>query len=314
MQSMSLRKASVRIAARADIIHGSALKLRRVKEKARRVATLEKAQKGLAKEKRVRKAMARKASLRPKPKERPKPKAQPAGESFGRTDVVGSLGSPHRRLRRDPLDGTLGTAPGRFDARVQGPPASMTALRVSEMGPPANSRLRSPHGKAVRLATGDVVGDASLHRDFSEDCDANLAEGVRHRGVPTELGIRQREEENGGSATGPATHASSSARPGVPLTQTTLPWQVSRREAVPDSVPPAYCLRNRSNYCYLNSVAVSLRWAMLSAGSQASDYGSLGPAMSVLTRLKKVELAAHAHARPCSKVGGDLLSSMMSRS
>ena len=33
---------------------------------------------------------------------------------------------------------------------------------------------------------------------------------------------------------------------------------------------------------------------MLSAGGQARDYGSLGPAMAVLTRLKKVELATHA--------------------
>ena len=74
MQSMSLRKASVGIVARVDIIHGSARTLRRAKEKARRVATLEKAQKGLAKEIRVRKAMARKASLKQKPKERPKPK------------------------------------------------------------------------------------------------------------------------------------------------------------------------------------------------------------------------------------------------
>ena len=78
MQSMSLRKASVGIAARVDIIRGSARNLRGVKEKARRVATLEKAPKGLAKERRVRKAMARKASLRPKPKE-----AKAKGKSKG---------------------------------------------------------------------------------------------------------------------------------------------------------------------------------------------------------------------------------------
>ena len=33
---------------------------------------------------------------------------------------------------------------------------------------------------------------------------------------------------------------------------------------------------------------------MLSAGSHARDYGSLGPVMEVLSRLKSVELATHA--------------------
>ena len=177
---------------------------------------------------------------------------------------------------------------------MKGPSLAATDHSVREMVPRINPRQRSPHGKAERSVPGDVVGDDSLRRQNSAECDADIGEGERRRGVPTELHADQRAEENGGRQSRSATDTSTQTRPGVPLTQTTLPWQASRRDAVTDSVPPTYCLRNRSNYCYLNSVAISLRWAMLSAGSHARDYGSLGPAMEVLSRLKKVELATHA--------------------
>ena len=151
------------------------------------------------------------------------------------------------------------------------------------------SEVSSREGSALGIRR--VVGDASLHRDCSEDCDADLGVGERRRGVSS---VPDSERRKMGRVRPDLQHLPHLYSSRGPLTQTTLPWQVSRREAVFDSVPPAYCLRNRSNYCYLNSVAVFLHWAMLSAGGQASDYGSLGPAMSVLTRLKKVELAAHA--------------------
>ena len=91
-----------------------------------------------------------------------------------------------------------------------------------------------------------------------------------------------------------ASSASAQAHPETVPAQTTLPWQAARRDTATDSASPAYCLRNRSNYCYLNSLAVSLHWALLSANSHTRDYGSLGPAIAVLNRLKKVELATHA--------------------
>ena len=141
---------------------------------------------------------------------------------------------------------------------------------------------------------GDLEGEASLHRDTSADRDAHNGEGARHRGVPMKLSASQPAKKSGVYQGKSTAAAPSQTRPGVPNAQTTLPWQVPRREQVIDSVPPAYCLRNRANYCYLNSVAVSLHWAMLSAGGQARDYGSLGPAMAVLTRMKTVELATHA--------------------
>ena len=77
-------------------------------------------------------------------------------------------------------------------------------------------------------------------------------------------------------------------------TQTTLPWQVSRGPAAAPSAPPVYCLRNRSNFCYLNSVAVALHWSMISSGGSPRDFGTLGPALAVLSRLRTLELFTHA--------------------
>ena len=165
---------------------------------------------------------------------------------------------------------------------------------MGEMRTQTITRLRSPHGQAAHLVIGDLAGGASLHRETSEDRDADIGEGARHRGVPMKLRASQQAKKNGEHQDKSTAAAPAQTRPGVPNTQTTLPWQAPRREHVIDSVPPAYCLRNRSNYCYLNSVAVSLHWAMLSAGGQAREYGSLGPAMAVLTRMKTVELATQA--------------------
>ena len=92
----------------------------------------------------------------------------------------------------------------------------------------------------------------------------------------------------------PAASATLPSRPGDSLTQTTLPWQVSGRVAATPSAPPTYCLRNRSNFCYLNSVAVALHWSMLSSGGNSRDFGSLGPALAVLSRLRKLELFTRA--------------------
>ena len=71
-------------------------------------------------------------------------------------------------------------------------------------------------------------------------------------------------------------------------------WQVRHPGVVASSVPPNYCLRNRSNYCYLNAVAVAVHWAVISSGSTPRDLGSFGPAIDVLNRLKQVELPGHA--------------------
>ena len=92
----------------------------------------------------------------------------------------------------------------------------------------------------------------------------------------------------------PAAVASLPSRPSDSLTQTTLPWQASGRVAAPPLAPPAYCLRNSSNFCYLNSVAVALHWSMVSSGCHPRDFGSLGPALAVLSRLRTLELFTHA--------------------
>ena len=165
---------------------------------------------------------------------------------------------------------------------------------VGDMGPFTNTRQRSPHGRTVNTVPGDVDRGASPCRDFSEVGDAANGEGERQRGVPTELDAGQRAQEKENNLNRSASSASAPARPETVSTQTTLPWQATRRDTATDSASPAYCLRNRSNYCYLNSVAVSLHWALLSADSHTRDYGSLGPAIAVLNRLKKVELATHA--------------------
>ena len=91
----------------------------------------------------------------------------------------------------------------------------------------------------------------------------------------------------------PATVASLPRRLGESLTQTTLPWQALGRDAAAPSAPPAYSLRNRSNFCCLNSVAVALHWSMISSGGNPRLFGSLGPALAVLSP-RTLELPTHA--------------------
>ena len=218
--------------------------------------------------------------------------AQSSGESSSRTEVVGSSGAPHCQMSKDLSMGTWRNKSGRSEAPEMSEPGAGIAQGVGEMRTQTITRLRSPHGQAAHSVIGDLAGEASLHRETSEDRDADIGEGARHRGVPMKLRASQQAKKNGehqDKSTAPA-----QTRPGVPNTQTTLPWQAPRREHVIDSVPPAYCLLNRSNYCYLNLVAVSLHWAMDSAGGQAREYGSLRTAMAVLTRMKAVELATQA--------------------
>ena len=116
----------------------------------------------------------------------------------------------------------------------------------------------------------------------------------------TDLSAGQRGEKQTEHHSKPAAVASLPSRPSDSLTQTTLPWQASGRVAATPLAPPAYCLRNRSNlnwtYCAgsMNSVAVALHWSMVSSGGNPRDFGSLGPALAVLSRLRKLELFTHA--------------------
>ena len=110
----------------------------------------------------------------------------------------------------------------------------------------------------------------------------------------TDLRAGQRGEKQTEHHSKPAAVASLPSRPSDSRTQTTLPWQASGRVAATPLAPPAYCLRNRSNFCYLNSVAVALHWSMVSSGGNPSDFGSLGPALAVLSRLRKLELFTRA--------------------
>ena len=162
---------------------------------------------------------------------------------------------------------------------------------VGDMGPFTKTRQRSPH---VNTVPGDIDRGASPRRDSSGVGDAANGEGERQRGVPTELDAGQSAQKKVTKLNRSASSASAPAHPETVPAQTTLPWQATRRDTATDSASPAYCLRNRSNYCYLNSVAVSLHWALLSANSHTRDYGSLGPAIAALNRLKKVELATRA--------------------
>ena len=230
---------------------------------------------------------------RPTPATRKAP-AQPSGEGSSRTAVVGSSGSPRCQQHTDRLAETLNSAPVCSNAKVKDPPMTVIERGVGDMGLFTNTRQRSPHGRTVNTVPGDVDRGASPRRDFSEVGDAANGEGERQRGVPTELDAGQRAQEKENNLNRSASSASAPACPATVSTQTTLPWQATRRDTATDSASPAYCLRNRSNYCYLNSVAVSLHWALLSADSHTRDYGSLGPAIAVLNRLKKVELATRA--------------------
>ena len=53
---------------------------------------------------------------------------------------------------------------------------------------------------------------------------------------------------------------------------------------------PCYLFTNRANYCYMNASAAALHWAMRAMSCQPSDFGSLGPALMAISRLKRFEI------------------------
>ena len=76
------------------------------------------------------------------------------------------------------------------------------------------------------------------------------------------------------------------------LTQTSLSsWQVPG--GTDDLEAPCYLLTNRANYCYMNASAAALHWAMRVMRSRPSDFGSLGPALMAISRLRRLEIPTH---------------------
>ena len=227
----------------------------------------------------------------PSPGENP---AQPAGQGSGRHEVVNASSFPHRRVNGHFSKEKSITSPSRASICV---PDSCLETPNHSAGGNENSvtsRLRPPHGRAAISRLGDYRGAASYHGASSSSHDAISGAGGEHRGVHIDLRAVQSGDKRSEHHCKPATVASLPRRPGESLTQTTLPWQASGRDAAAPSAPPAFSLRNRSNFCYLNSVAVALHWSMISSGGNPRHFGSLGPALAVLSRLRTLELPTHA--------------------
>ena len=68
-------------------------------------------------------------------------------------------------------------------------------------------------------------------------------------------------------------------------------WQVSGGAGNLEA--PCYLFTNRANYCYMNASAAALHWAMRATGRQPSDFGSLGPALMAISRLRRIEIPMH---------------------
>ena len=200
-----------------------------------------------------------------------KASTEPSGEDIDWSQDVSSSRFPHCQGDMEPLPCKKGSEP-----------------RGSTV------RSRSPHGRPGKSGQRYFIGVASIQGETPGDPSAENGVGDQHRGKPTARGAEPAATKKDEFKHQLTQVAPTPKRPVAMTAQATIPWQAPQRTAVTDSVPPVYCLRNRSNYCYLNSVAVSLHWAMLRAGRQARDYGSLGPAMEVLNRLKTVELVTHA--------------------
>ena len=200
-----------------------------------------------------------------------KASTEPSGEDVDWSQDVSSSRFPHCQGDMEPLPCKGGSEP-----------------RGSTV------RSRSPHGRPGKSGQRYFIGVASIQGETPGDPSAENGVGDQHRGKPTARGAEPAATKKDEFKHQLTQVAPTPKRPVAMTAQATIPWQAPQRTAVTDSVPPVYCLRNRSNYCYLNSVAVSLHWAMLRAGRQARDYGSLGPAMEVLNRLKTVELVTHA--------------------
>ena len=227
----------------------------------------------------------------PSPGEAP---AQSVGQGFGRHEAVSSSGGPHCRVKGIFSEEASIALTSRASVCVSTSSMATPPHRDGKAESIVDSRLRSPHGTKASSQPGDYGGTAPFQGASSRNRDAISGDRGRHEGVHSDLRASQRGEKQIAHRHESATSAPLPSRPGDSLTQTTLPWQASGRVAVTPSAPPAYCLRNRSNFCYLNSVAVALHWSMISSGGHPRDYGSLGPALAVLSRLKQLELFTHA--------------------
>ena len=212
--------------------------------------------------------------------------AEPVGQGAGKVTGLGSTGSPHCRRPTTPQAGNACqtmSMDGGAGAQSQWKQDAIT------------HRLRYPHGRDTEKQRGDERGVASHQGSSALDGADIVGDGDLYRGATHTMS----SDSNGAQRAKTADRvtdaaASTSSRKDGTQSQTTIPWQVRHPGVVASSVPPNYCLRNRSNYCYLNAVAVAVHWAVISSGSTPRDLGSFGPAIDVLNRLKQVELPGHA--------------------
>ena len=222
---------------------------------------------------------------------------QPAGQGSGRQETVGSSGYPHCRVEQAPAEAGPINSPNSAGACSSYICRATLGKSPAQEQIPAASRMRPPHGTvatADKAQSGAHRGKASFHSANCRNCDAIFGERGQRGSVRTDHSEGQSGAKQTGQQGRSATSTSLPKRQGGSLARTDLPWQASGRvDAIP-SAPPAYCLRNRSNFCYLNSVATALRWSMLSSGGNPRTFGSLGPALAVLSRLRTLELFAHA--------------------
>ena len=148
--------------------------------------------------------------------------------------------------------------------------------------------LRTPHPEAE----GDAITEPAQLRGYSDPLPpGNSSKGSAS--VP--------EEERTGTSTGSTVSSArktvcntSSMTGNAPklLVQSSLSsWQVSGGAGNLEA--PCYLFTNRANYCYMNASAAALHWAMRSTGCQPSDFGSLGPALMAISRLKRIEIPTH---------------------
>ena len=201
--------------------------------------------------------------------------AQPFGPGSGRQEAVSSSGCPHCRVNGVFTKEASITSPNGACVCTSDSCLATPGQSAGKAENPAASRMRSPHGKVAKSRSGDYGGTASFHRANSRNRDAISGDRGKHGSVHTDHRAGQSGEKRTGHRGKSATFASLPRRQG-------------------DSPPPAYSLRNRSNFCYLNSVAIALHWSMISSGGNSSDFGSLGPALAVLSRLRTLELFTHA--------------------
>ena len=228
---------------------------------------------------------------RPAPSSR-EASAESAGKGAGGHEAVSSKRPPHCQMSGNLSGEALIQPPGQSIASLSSEATINSYVHSEERL--ANRRLRSPHGKKSSSKPGSNGGSTSVRGSRSMDSDVFTGDASKPMSMHAEPCVNLKGEKASNSHGQPANVTQASGQPSKTLTQTTLQWQVTGSSIARPSAPPAYCLRNRSNFCYLNSVAVALHWSMISSGGQASDYGSLGPALAVLSRIRKIELFTHA--------------------